>query len=371
LSVVPTAEEEIKIVEEDSIELIDYLEVLWTHRWLIGLGTAAAIGIAALFGMTTPKTYQASMLIEVGTVSAPSKDESSQLVMIEDPKAIAQLLTADAMLEKLRVFLRSERFTLAGLRGALKVKIAKGGVDASAATLVELTLTLNDPQQVVDGLTFLASQLVDEHRTLYQAGLAIIDREEESLREKIQAAQVQQDNLKKQIGGLRAQTAAEARYRDGLDKNIARLEGEMAQARARLGSAASGGADALWAQNLFQSMQIHLDELRRERNESELRSRGIQAEIYGVENTAANLAGQRMDHENRIVRLAGYRTRSENTKIRSAPVLPTTPVGPRIALNVAVAGLAGAMACVVAAFAIEYVRNARRRRLFARAFSSP
>ena len=367
----PTAEEEIKIVEEDSIELIDYLEVLWTHRWLIGLGTAAAIGLAALFGMTTPKTYQASMLIKVGTVFGPSKNESAQFAMIEDPKTIAQVLTADAMLEKLRVFLQSDRLTLAGLRGALKVKVVKNDLDAAATTLVELTFTRNDPRQVVDGLNFLASQLVAEHRDLYQAGLAIIGQEEESLREKIQAVQVQQDNLKKQIAELRFQIAAEVRYRDGLDKNIARLEGEMAQARARLGNAASGGADALWAQNLFQSMQIHLDELRRERNESELRSRRIQTEIYGVENTATDLAGQRMDHENRIVRLAGYRTQSENTKIRSAPVLPATPVGPRIALNVAVAGLAGAMACVVAAFAIEYVRNARRRRLFARAFSSP
>jgi len=63
----PVVEEEPKIAgsaaEEEQVELIDYLHVLWTHRWLIGLGTAAAIGLAAVYGLLTPRTYQASLLL--------------------------------------------------------------------------------------------------------------------------------------------------------------------------------------------------------------------------------------------------------------------------------------------------------------------
>jgi uncharacterized protein involved in exopolysaccharide biosynthesis len=69
--------------------------------------------------------------------------------------------------------------------------------------------------------------------------------------------------------------------------------------------------------------------------------------------------------ENRIVQLAAYRTRSENTKVRSAPVLPPTPVAPRRVLNVLIAGAVGAMVFVLAAFFREYIENVRRRRLYA------
>jgi LPS O-antigen subunit length determinant protein (WzzB/FepE family) len=138
----------------------------------------------------------------------------------------------------------------------------------------------------------------------------------------------------------------------------------MSQVMSRLAEAKPDASEALWEQTLFQSRQIHLDELYRERNESELRGRKAQADGYGVESTATFLAVQRADYENRIVELAASRTRSENTKIRSAPVLPTVPVGPRRSLTVALAALVGVFGFVMVAFFLEYVRSARRRRLF-------
>ncbi len=363
----PVAEEEPKIAEraaeDDSVELIDYLQVLWAHRWLIGLGTAAAIVAALVYGFLTPKSYQASLLLKVGTVFTLSGD-GSRLGLIEDPKTIAQVLTGDAMLDKLRDRLKLDRATLSGLRGALNVKVIKNDLDVATTTLVELTLTLSDPRQIIDGLNFLANDLIEEHSRQYLAGLSVIDREQESLKEKIRVADLQQGTLRRQIADLRAQMTAESKYRETLERNIARLEGEMSQARSRLTEAKPDASEALWEQTLFQSRQIHLDELYRERNESELRGRKAQADIYGVENTATLFAGQRADYENRIVELAASRTRSENTKIRSAPVLPTVHVGPRRRLIVMTAGLIGLFASAMVAFFVEYIRSARRRRLF-------
>ena len=282
----PVAEAEPLAVEQQSVDLIDYLDVLWTHRWLIGLGTLAVMGAAVLVTITTPKTYQASLLLKVGTVFTPGKDGGGQLDAIEDPKTIVQVMTADATLDKFRTFLNNnDAVTLSGLRSAVKVKAIKSDVNAAATNLLELTLTLQDPHQVIEGLNFLASQVIDEHRSQYQAWLAVIDREQESLRENIRLSTVQRENLQKQVGELRAQMAV-----------------------------------------------------------------------------------QRMEYENRLVQLAVYRARSENTKIRSAPVLPTVPVAPRRRLIVMTAGLLGAGGFVLAAFFLEYVRNARRRRDFSREF---
>jgi len=287
LNVTPVTEDIPRAAEEDQVELIDYLQVLWSHRWLIGLGTLAVMGAAVLVTITTPKTYQASLLLKVGTVFTPGKDGGGQLDVIEDPKTIVQVMTADATLDKFRTFLNNDAITLSGLRSAVKVKAIKSDVNAAATNLLELTLTLQDPHQVIEGLNFLASQVIDEHRSQYQAWLAVIDREQESLRENIRLSTVQHENLQKQVGELHAQMAV-----------------------------------------------------------------------------------QRMEYENRLVQLAVYRARSENTKIRSAPVLPTVPVGPRRGLIVMTAGLLGAGAFVLAAFFLEYVRNARRRRDFSREFFS-
>lgn len=95
-----------------------------------------------------------------------------------------------------------------------------------------------------------------------------------------------------------------------------------------------------------------------------MRGRKAQADIYSVESTLTFLAGQRADYENRIVELAAYRTRSENTKVRSEPVLPTAPVGPRRLLVVVLAALVGLFGFTLLAFFTEYIRSARRRRLY-------
>ncbi len=363
----PVAEEESKLTErggeDEQVELIDYLQVMWSYRWLIGLGTAALIALAAVYSLSLPRSYQASLLLKVGTVFS-ANSEGARLGLIEDPKTISQVLTGDAMLEKLRRHMNLDGLSLPALRNALKVKVVKNDLDVAATTLLELTLTLHDPQQVVNALSFLANELIAEHSGQYAAGLAIIDREQESLKEKIQVADLQQGTLKRQIADLRAQMTMESKYRETLERNIARLESEMSQARTRLSEEKPNASEALWEQTLFQSRQMHLDELYRERNESELRGRKAQTDIYNVEGALTLMAGQRADYENRIVELAAYRTRSENTKVRSAPVLPDVPAGPRRTLIVSLAGLVGLFGCTVAAFFVEYVRSAKQRRLY-------
>lgn len=352
-----------RVADEDKVELIDYLHVIWLYRWFIGLGTAVLIGLGLAYGVIAAKSYQASLLLKVGTVFS-ANSEGAKLGLIEDPKTMSQVLTGDAMLDSLRQHLGLDRMTIPALRSALKVKVIKNDLDVAATTLLELSLTLPNPQQAVDGLVFLADTLTAEHSRQYLAGLAIIDREQESIKEKMAVTGLQQETLKRQIADLRAQMASESKYRETVERNITRLETEMSQARSRLAEAKPDASEALWEQTLFQSRQIHLDELYRERNESEIRGREAHTNIYSVESALTLMAGQRADYENRIVELAAYRTRSENTKVRSEPVLPSVPVGPRRVLVVVLAALAGLFGFTLLAFFTEYVRSARRRRLY-------
>lgn len=54
--------------QEDEINLIDYLRVLWKWKWLIIAGTLVCAIIAAIISVQMPKIYEISMVIEPGIV---------------------------------------------------------------------------------------------------------------------------------------------------------------------------------------------------------------------------------------------------------------------------------------------------------------
>jgi capsular polysaccharide biosynthesis protein len=66
--------------------------------------------------------------------------------------------------------------------------------------------------------------------------------------------------------------------------------------------------------------------------------------------------------ELRDVKIANNsKTRTENTRVVLPAVLPERPVGPKATLNVAVAGMIGLCAALVAAFFLEYLDRVKRR----------
>ena len=50
--------------QEDAINLVEYLLVLWKWKWLIIGGTLICFIIAAMISLNVPKRYTISMLVE-------------------------------------------------------------------------------------------------------------------------------------------------------------------------------------------------------------------------------------------------------------------------------------------------------------------
>jgi hypothetical protein len=55
-------------VEEDTIELIDYLRIVWKRKGLIIIGTLLCMVVAGVVSVMQPKTYRAEAIIKVGKV---------------------------------------------------------------------------------------------------------------------------------------------------------------------------------------------------------------------------------------------------------------------------------------------------------------
>jgi hypothetical protein len=142
---------------------------------------------------------------------------------------------------------------------------------------------------VVDGLQFLAGEVIAQHRTPYEAALSIMDRRIENVENQLRAHEVDRDRLQAKLAALKQ-----------------RLDGRAsAKTLTELGNTVT-----------------------------EIQRRGWEADLLGTEGRLAAASQRGLDLQAELVQLAGYRARLENTTVRSAPA-SSEPVGPRTSLYIA------------------------------------
>lgn len=185
------------MAEPNKVELIDYFLVIWKRRWLVFLGTVACMGVASLVALSTPKMYQASLLLETGRLDAQHKGlTAAETTVIEESSIIVATLTGDEMMEKLqaRIGWPADR---ASLRGQIQVEQVKG-----ASALLEVSFRHFEPTVAVEGLRFLADQVIENHREKYEMfadslaeASAAVEAQIHTLRNKMQENQVKRNHL--------------------------------------------------------------------------------------------------------------------------------------------------------------------------------
>ncbi len=335
---------------------------------MIGGGTLAVMAIVGAIGLSEPRSYQASVLLKVGSMFVAGKGTGTDaVVLIEDPQTIARVLTSDGRLLKLKEFLGLAQTDVSGLSNALSIQVLKSEIDPTGSTMMDIRLTLDNPKLAVEGLHFIANALIEEHRNRYEAGVALIDRESQSMREKIATNQLQRENAQKRIAEVRRYMNAEVRYREELLADVARLTDELVRSQSLLAKSKPNPSDTTLLPGVLQNLDAHLSDLKVERNSSRLRTQEWEGQIRDLERERVGLGDRMADLQTGLAQLTADRARLDNTRLRSEPVLPTNPVGTGVKRKVAVAGLVGAMAVIVLAFFLEYIRNARRRLLDERA----
>ena len=115
-------------MEEDTIELIDYLRVIWKRKILIIVGTLVCMVAAGVVSLWLPEIYRAEALISIGkTVISPSPSLSPSLAPFDTPDNLAKSIPAEYGLndeEASKYFLKAEE-----VRETSLVKVALEGPD--------------------------------------------------------------------------------------------------------------------------------------------------------------------------------------------------------------------------------------------------
>ena len=134
-------------MEEDAIELIDYLRVIWKRKGLIIAGTLVCMIAAWVISLRLPEIYRADALISIGkTVISPSPSLSPSLTPFDTPKNLAKSIPAEYGLndeEASKYFLKAE--------------------DVRRTSLLNVTLEGPDRGRVEELLKGVVNRLIDDH----------------------------------------------------------------------------------------------------------------------------------------------------------------------------------------------------------------
>lgn len=366
---------------QEEIELIDYLRILLKRRWLIIGGTLTCALAALVVGFFWPKTYEGSVILEVGKIytTQPEKVE-----LIEDPKNIEPLLKSDAVVAQLRERIESKK-DIESLRRDVKI-------NTKSNPLIVISLKANDSKDIMTGLDFLAEWIINDHKkkesiaaqTLDHNAAAIIEKMKK-LGDKIRENGKKGKEIQKKIKNIESQIALEGEqiqtdkaYQKTVEEQIKALMETTAASRKQMSELDVGKAsplEILFLQTTIQNQELRLSESRREVNDLKQRVDDRQKQVAERRKQASDLQiqildleAQNSDLESQIENLKqsaamfeNIKASSENTKYRTQPVVLEKAVSPKKGMNTIIAGILGLMTTIMLAFFLESFGQSNRR----------
>ncbi len=134
-------------MEEDTIELVDYLRVIWKRKRLIIVGTLVCMVVAGVVSLRLPEIYRAEALISIGnTLASPPLSSPPSLVILDTPKNLVESIPIEYGLSEEEA-----------LKYSLKVEVVRG------TSLMKIIMEGPDKMRVEELLKGVVNRLTDDH----------------------------------------------------------------------------------------------------------------------------------------------------------------------------------------------------------------
>ncbi|MBI5527236.1 MAG: hypothetical protein HY897_12950 [Deltaproteobacteria bacterium] len=369
------------MLQKRELELIDLLRVVWGHWKLIGSVTAAAVAVSLVLGAVSPKVYRGTTILEVGKVYSFYKgDQQEKVELIEDARNVESIFKNDAILQLLKNKL--------GIKESVKTLRDKIKIDGKTSPLIIMSLELDDPKAIADGLTFLADFIVKDHTKKHEVALKTLNNNIEALHAKIgkleakieenekKKAQIQEKivNIQRQVAVEREQNKTDSGYRAQVVEQLKKARETVAEIKGKTSHLDPKGAtplELLFLQNTSQNHENRVADYEREVNELRQRESerqkqiaerskavaDLEISINDLEAQNADLGGQMSDMKRGIAGYENFIAASTPTGFRVDPLVLDRPVSPQPVLLVVMFGAAGFLSALLLAFLIEYLKR--------------
>lgn len=307
-------------MQEEEIELIDILRVIWKWKKFLILGTLLCTVFASGISLFLPEIYEASAVIEPGNIPWSkgeqililSKEEQVvEVPLLEDPASIKEVLLSGAYAGGLSRNLNVPSDHLPKFKVAIPKK----------TNLVKISAESIDPTLAKNALNEIILLIKNDLQRKLEVGLAPVKRgaelaqiEYENIQEKIKLVETQLTDTKKRLSALESVRANLVSSRADDAVPIAMYAGQVQENRFHY-------------QNLQEKLQ-------------DLRAQGQKAQVD-------------------LDKFVGLVKGAAGIQVHQSPSISETPIKPKKTLIMALALMLGLMGTTLLAFFLEYLERTK------------
>jgi capsular polysaccharide biosynthesis protein len=306
-------------LEEDEIDLRDYIKVLGKRKWQIASIFGGIVILTIIISFLTPPVFQASNLIEVGKIKGEP---------IQSLNAINSVFSRETVLQQIRSKIQEkEAFkekTMATNQVGQMFDIKEsesGGNGDKSSKFIEIQGRAHTPEEAVTVVEAVSDILLTYHNNIfseakknYEAELATIVDEKEKTEKNITKT----------------------------NEEIARLENDMENYQREINNRSAAYSDAQG-----RIAESYIDLLATVKNQKESK----ESQLLNLEHKLVNLEQQIQSKKYERV----YETKP--TEIEVPATAPETRISPKRKQNVIIAGVLGIFLGILYAFGAEYFKE--------------
>ena len=297
--------------EEDTIELIDLLRIVWKWKWfIIGFPFACAIA-AGIISFSMPEVYEVSMIIEPGVIDI---DPNGKFIYLDSPSNIKSKIDSQAYNRRIFEKLHADPKEL-GLE--FKTTLAKD------SNTLKITLDSNDTNRSIQALSILFQEIVREYQHYIDSRKSELDQKIAMIERQLDVSAGEKKYLEKEITIVKANTDRIIEERNMLLKK---------------GGSNPDNLSLLIYTNIIQQNMVHSNDLNQRLN-------GLMTEIEKTRSEADML---QIEKES-----------IENIRLIQKPQASIYPIKPKKKLNIVLAFVVGLFVSVFVAFFIEYLQKTK------------
>ncbi|NTW97699.1 MAG: polysaccharide biosynthesis tyrosine autokinase [Oscillochloris sp.] len=326
------------------MEIRKYIRLLWRWWWVV-LAVAGLAGAGAyVVGRRTTPVYEASITLLINQASSNKVNPTYNDLLTSEhmAKTYAELLRTQPVLDAVSAHL-GLGMSPADLADQVRVSVIQNTL------LILVSVDDTDPQRAADIANEIATVFWRQSRELQVSRYA-------ALKETVQTSLTAEQEAINAI-----QTDLNALARDVLRAELSQLSSAVDDTRTSLGSA-DISPQALQAQ--LGEIQSQIDRIPSERNMIDIL--GTDDQIARQSELRTGLQQHQSNYDSLLrsleeVRMAETQT-GDYLSIAEHAAVPTDPIRPRIALNMLMSAILGALAALGLAFAVEFFDNSVRTR---------
>ncbi len=309
-----------KFGNEDEIELMEILRVIWRYKLLIILGTLFCTLFSIFLSYTMPKIYLAKMIIQPGVISAGI---GKKVMYADEPANLQTLVQKDVLIKEIQ-----KSIDISNAKNNVPLKFSVNSPKRS--DLLVITYETTKPPQGVKVLKALYAVLTNYYSDLKNKYDSEYESEILTLKENILALDEVENVTKESIA------------------NLIHLESQITNDFNQLND----------NKHQFEKDHRYLqlkNELNKQIIEITKEKRTAKSELIQTRENKKIMIGKMKYLEN-------SRSKIQMVKLVKPPTVTSSPVKPNIKLNMSLATGAGFFLMILISFFLEYLKNYQKKK---------